>query len=455
MVNEREIILNILLEMENQDLYEQTLIQNALSQYDYLDTKEKSFIKRVCSGTLERKIQLDYILNSFSKTKTNKMDKAVRNILRMSVYQILFMDSVPDSAAVNEAVKLTAKKHLIRLKGFVNGVLRNIVRNADNIKYPDKSENNGISYLSVVYSTPEWLCKKWISELGFEKTEDILKAFLEVRPTIIRVDERLSKTDRDELISDIKNFGNGSTIVRQSRLLPYAYELEKTDNIIYLPGFEDGKWSVQDVSSMLVSEIAGIKKNDVVVDVCAAPGGKSMHAASKLNNTGKVISRDVSEKKCDIIKENVSRMKLENVEISVHDAREHDDSLENIADILYLDVPCSGLGIIGRKADIKYNASPEGLDEICKLQQEIIENVWDYVKVGGTLIYSTCTINPVENEKNVQWICENYPFETVSIKENVPESMKNVMTLDKGYIQLYPGEYGTDGFFISKLKRLK
>jgi 16S rRNA (cytosine967-C5)-methyltransferase len=253
--------------------------------------------------------------------------------------------------------------------------------------------------------------------------------------------------------------------IKQHELLPYAYELTHTDNIQYLPGYEEGNWMVQDVSSMLVSEVAGLKKGDVVIDVCSAPGGKALHAAAKLAALEKnaepcdekphVYSRDLTGFKTRIIEENVDRMGLSDiVTVEVHDALEHDEAFENKADVLYCDLPCSGLGIIGRKADIKYGASQKSLKSLSCLQQKILENVWNYVKPGGIMMYSTCTINPYENEKMVDYICENLPFERVDITMSVPSALRNEESLSKGYLQLLPGVYDTDGFFLAKLRRV-
>ena len=449
MANIREIALNILIEYDRDGVRKPSLLKDSLEKYDYLETRDKAFIKRCVDGCIERQIQIDYILNSFSKTKVEKMQPFIRSLLRMSVYQIMFMDAVPDSAACNEAVKLAQRHKFTGLKSFVNGVLRNIARNKDKIEYPSKEEDGGIKYLSVVYSMPEWLCDMWIERYGFEKTEEMLEFFLLPRPTVVRLNsKKLQGKETDAFIKELESAG---VIVKKNNILPYALELEKTDNIRFLPGFDEGKFFVQDVSSMLVTEIASPKSADVVVDVCAAPGGKSLHAAEHADT---VLSRDVSERKCDLIRENAARMDLSNVNVEVHDARVHDRNLENKADVLYLDLPCSGLGIIGRKNDIKYNATKKGLSELAALQWEIIKTAWDYVKPGGTLMYSTCTINSSENEEMVGKICTELPFETVDIKDKLPEALKDCKTAGKGYIQLLPGEYGTDGFFIAKLKRI-
>ena len=186
MVNIREIVLNILMEYDKDGGRKTTLLKDALEKYDYLETRDKAFIKRVVEGCLERNIQIDYVIDSFSKTEVKKMQPLIRSLIRMGTYQIMFMDSIPDSAACNEAVKLAQKHKFAGLKGFVNGVLRNISRNKDNISYPDKAENGGADYLAVLYSVPVWLCKMWLTEYGFDRTEGMLKFFLEPRPTIIR-----------------------------------------------------------------------------------------------------------------------------------------------------------------------------------------------------------------------------------------------------------------------------
>ena len=448
MANIREITLSILIEYDRDGVRKPSLLKDSLEKYDYLETRDKAFIKRCVDGCLERQIQIDYILNSFSKTKVDKMQPFIRSLLRMSVYQIMFMDAIPDSAACNEAVKLAQKHRFAGLKSFVNGVLRNIARNKDKIEYPDSKEDGGIRYLSVMYSMPEWLCDMWLGRYGFAKTEEMLKFFLLPRPTVIRLNTgKVKGKEIDSFISELESAG---VIVKRNNLLPYALELEKTDNIRFLPGFDEGRFFVQDVSSMLVTQIAQPGAGQVVVDVCAAPGGKSLHAAEYADT---VLSRDVSERKCELIRENAQRMGLDNVRVEVHDARVHDRNLEGKADVLYLDLPCSGLGIIGRKNDIKYNATRKGLNDLAALQWEIIKTSWDYVKTGGIMMYSTCTINSAENEEMVKRICDELPFEPVDISGQLPEALSDCGTAGKGYIQLLPGEYGTDGFFIAKLIR--
>lgn len=449
MANIREITLNILIEYDRDGVRKPSLLKDSLEKYDYLETRDKAFIKRCVDGCLERQIQIDYILDSFSKVKVSKMQPFIRSLLRMSVYQIMFMDAVPDSAACNEAVKLAQKHRFAGLKSFVNGVLRNIARSKDKIEYPDRNKEGGVKYLSVLYSMPEWICRMWLDRYGFDKTEEVLKFFLLPRPTVIRLNtNKIQGKETDAYVKELEDQG---VVVKKNPILPYALELEKTDNIRFLPGFDDGRFFVQDVSSMLVTQIAAPERDQVVVDVCAAPGGKSLHAAEHADT---VLSRDVSQRKCDLIRENAERMGLSNVKVEEYDARVHDRNLEGKADILYLDLPCSGLGIIGRKNDIKYNATKKGLSELAALQWDIIKTAWDYVKPGGILMYSTCTVNSEENEEMVKRITAELPFKTEDISDSVPDKLKGCESLKNGYIQLLPGEYGTDGFFIAKLRRI-
>ena len=430
-MNSREIILDILLEISGQNEYSNILITAVLNKYDYLEPREKAFIKHVAEGTLERRIQIDYVLDRYSKVPVRKMKPLIRELLRMSVYQILFMENVPDAAVCNEAVKLAKKRKFQTLQGYVNGVLRTIVREKDKIPYPER-EKDIVRYFSICYSMPEWLVRHFQKAYGDEKTEKILQGFLERQPVCVRIDENLEEEKRKEILDAWRRDG---VKVKNHPALSYAFLLEGTEGISRLYGYQEGYFTVQDVSSMMVVEEAGIQAGNVVLDVCAAPGGKTMHAACKLHGTGQVIACDVTEYKTQKIEENCERLGYENVTVRVQDARVFDETLEGKADVVIADVPCSGLGVIGKKQDIKYRVTEESLQQITELQREIIRNVVRYVKPGGTLMYSTCTINAGENEKMVEWICEQFAFE------------KNRM------VQLLPGIDETDGFFYARLRR--
>ena len=446
-MNIREVVLDILLELSKENEYSNVLIGDVLEKYDYLDIKEKAFIKRVSEGTIERKIRIDYVLDRFSDVPVKRMKPLIRELLRMSCYQILFMDHIPDAAACNEAVKLAKKRRFQSLQGYVNGVLRAIARGKDKIVYPDRQTAHH-EYLSVFYSMPPWLVEHFSNAYGEEQCEKILQAFLQRRPVSIRFQETLGEKDRERIVASWTRQG---VTVRKSPYLPYAVEIEKTDGIRGLEGYAEGAFAVQDVSSMMVVEAAGIRPGDTVIDVCAAPGGKALHAAEKLNGTGQVIACDVTPYKTDKIEENRVRLHMANVSVRMRDARIEDEELIGQADILIADVPCSGLGVIGKKQDIKYRVTPESVQQVIRLQKEIIGNVIKYLKPDGTMMYSTCTMNPAENEEMVEWICSEYNMEVQSMADNMPGVFKE--DADRGYLQLFPGIHGTDGFFLAKLKK--
>lgn len=447
MENTRELAVDMLLEMIEKNKYSHLVIREVLDKYNYLDNRDKALMKRITEGTLERRIQMDYILNQFSKVPVTRMKPFIRNLLRMSVYQLLFMDQIPDSAVCNEAVKLAGKRGFRSLSGFVNGVLRNIGRNKDQIIYPHP-EKEQAQYLSVIYSMPEWLVRKWIQEYGVTRAEGILKSTLEVSPVTIRLKETMTEEEQNKLLGEFIQRG---IKVSPHPYLSYAWRLEETEGIRQLPGFLEGLFQVQDVSSMLVGEIAGIQAGDYVIDVCAAPGGKALHAAEQLKESGNVSARDLTAHKAQLIRDNIERMKKKNIQALVWDAcilREED---KEQADVVLADLPCSGLGIIGKKADIKYHVSEEGMQKLTALQREILDVVWQYVKPGGILIYSTCTINRSENEENAHWFAENHPFTLDSLSPFLPEELKEEGK--EGMLQLMPGIHETDGFFMARFRR--
>lgn len=441
----RELALGILMEVTRQEEYSHIAIRNVLEKYQYLGKQERAFLTRLTEGTLEWMIHLDYIINLFSSVRVNKMKPVISNILRMSVYQMKFMDSVPASAICNEAVKLAGKKGFRNLKGFVNGVLRSIARGLSQVEYPDKQDM--CAYLSVMYSMPEWIVKDWLARYGAEKTEWILKAFLEKEPLSIRTN--LEKVSPEELERRLKDQG---IAVSRAVWPEYALRIGNYNYLRAIPEFREGLFQVQDVSSMLVAEVAEPKEGAICIDVCAAPGGKSLHLAEKLHGTGRVEARDLTEYKTDLIRENKERLGAENLCIRQWDACVlHEESVE-MADLVLADLPCSGLGVLGKKTDLKYRMTREQQDELISLQRRILKTVQAYVKPGGTLIYSTCTINPKENEENVAWFLEHFPFESVSLKNCLPRELADVAT-DEGMIQLLPGIHGCDGFFIAKFRK--
>lgn len=441
----RELLMQMLLSVSQEEHYSHLVLRDTLEKYQFLPKKDRAFITRVFEGTIENRIKIDYWIDQVSSVKVNKMKPVIREIIRSAVYQIVYMDSVPDSAACNEAVKLAQKKGFFSLKGFVNGVLRNISRIKDDLPLPPKSMPK--AYLSVCYSTPEWLVDKWIRAYGEETTETMLRDFLEERPTTVRLRTFATNTEQTEkLLKD-----DGVTVTKA----PYVEAARYIEGYDYVPGltaFREGRIQVQDVSSMLVSICADPQKGAAVLDLCAAPGGKSLHMADLLQGTGSVEARDLTDYKVELIRQNIERSGAINIEAVRHDATVFDRRLEEKYDIVLADVPCSGLGVIGKKTDIKYRMDPEKIRELVQLQRQILHNAAAYVKPGGILMFSTCTVCEEENQQNVAWLTSHYPLHTESLDKWLPEELCSEETKN-GMLQLLPGVHKADGFFLARLKK--
>ena len=445
-VNLREIILGMLMEVTEGEAYSHVTLAQTLEKYQYLDKRDRAFLSRVTEGTLENLIQIDYIIECFSKVPIYNMKPVIRNILRMSIYQLKFMDSVPDRAVVNEAVRIAQKHGFYNLKGFVNGVLRAAARGMDEVSYP-KAEDNPLEYLSIRYSMPQWILKSWIDQFGFGDVEKICASFQTERPTTVRI--RTQNASREEIISSLASEG---VTVEQHPYLDYALKISGYNYLQALTAFREGWIYVQDVSSMLVCEIAAPNWGDYCIDVCAAPGGKSLHLADRLKGSGYVEARDISEHKVERMEENIDRLNIINMQAAIKDATEFDQKSFHKADIVLCDVPCSGLGVIGKKQDIKYKMNPTRQEELVRIQRRILGVSQNYVKPGGVLIFSTCTIGVDENQMNLKYFLENYPFFLESIDPYLPEELRSRTTAG-GYLQLLPGVHDSDGFFMARLKR--
>lgn len=440
-VNLRELVLEALLAVTRDQEYSHIVIRSVLDKYQYLDKQERSFFKRVCEGTLEHRIWIDYVINQFSKVKVNKMKPVIRCILQSSVYELKYMDGIPASATCNEAVKLAQKKGFQNLKGFVNGVLRNINRGMEQISLPDPIQEP-LRYLSIRYSMPEWILEMWKESYSLIQIKEFLQAFLLESPLSIRINPL--RTTKEDLKRELEA---AQITVREHPTLPDVLYLEGYDSLARIAAFQEGKFSVQDTSSMQVALLADPKPGDYVLDVCAAPGGKSIHLAEQLllrerqsgesdTAKGMVEARDLTAYKVSLIEENIKRCGLTNIHAVQADARLLDQTQVQRADIVIADLPCSGLGVLGRKADIKYRITQQACEQLAVLQREILGIVQQYVKPGGILIYSTCTIQRAENEENVAWFLQKY-------SQFCLEEQR----------QILPKKGENDGFFLAKLRK--
>ncbi len=443
----RDLVVEVLLAVDRHDTYLDRALAEVFARQGSVFRHDRAFVGRVCKGCVERRIELDYILDQFSDTKVQNMKPVIRAILRSALYQLLYLDAAPDAVVVNEAVRVAKNRGFSGLSGFVNGVLRAIVRQPDRITYPSMDEDP-ICALSVRYSMPEWIVKRYLASYGQDRCVRILEAYLTERPLCVRVDTR--KKTPEEVQASLAAQGVRVTVDPR---LPYAFFLEEYDRLEEIPEFADGTLYPQDVASMMAVELADPKLGDAVLDVCAAPGGKSMHAASRIQRVGaaedwgtpcvraadvragQVTARDLTKEKTAVIRENLARCHVPNVRTEVWDARISDPRWVDAADLVIADLPCSGLGVIGHKPDIKYHASEEGIRELAEQQWEIFTVVARYVRPGGTLLYSTCTMTEEENRENVRSFLARFP-EFSLVRE----------------VQLLPDE-GCDGFYMAKLQR--
>lgn len=391
----REVALTVLMDIETNQTFSNLALGNALRKNQFTDKTERAFLTRLVEGVVECRIRLDYVIDRFSKMKVHKCKPMIACLLRMGCYQILFMDSVPDSAACNESVKLAKKHGFAGLSGFVNGVLRTIAREKERISYPDTGKNPVQAY-SVLTSTPEWLVEKLIKEYGYEKAQRILQASFDERKISVRLNRACIEAGGDTVEGYREKLKTLGICVESGAYYEGAWLLSKYDFVHKIPGYKKGYFTVQDESSMCAVAAADIQADDFVMDLCAAPGGKTTAAAAYAKN-GRVLSMDIAQEKLARVEENIEREHLENVEIACQDATEYMEKYEGKADVVIADLPCSGLGIMGRKNDIKYRVQLSQIEALVELQHTILQNACRYVKPDGTLLYSTCTINPEEN----------------------------------------------------------
>lgn len=441
----RETALKILYDINENNAYSNISVDKHLKSGN-LKELDRSFATELVYGTVKWLLQIDYFIEKYSSVKPKKLSPWIKNILRMGIYQILHTDRIPVSAACNTSVELAKRYGHQASSRFVNAILRNVAKNAVNLPFPEKS--NRTEYLSIVYSHPGWLVEKWISLFGYEFTEALLKSNNEVPDFSVRVNSL--KASREQLIDLLHKEGVSAG---PGKYLDEAAVLETPSSIVRLDAFKNGLFQVQDESSMLAARVLNPEEGDLVIDVCSAPGGKATHIAQLMNNRGTVIARDIYPHKLNLINESAARLGIGIIKTEVFDACEFDEKMTGKADKVLVDAPCTGLGIIRKKPDIKYTKNINQTDEIVHLQRKILCNAAKYVRVGGSLVYSTCTILPEENLDNVTaFLSENKNFKLKDFGDLLPESLK-MQSCGDGYIQLYPNVNKTDGFFISKLIR--
>ena len=437
--NIRALILEALMLIDVEGEYSHKVIDMALEKYSYLSKADRGFFSRVVHGVVEYRLQLDYIIKKYNNGK--RVKPVIREILRMAIYQMLYMDRVPDRAIINEAVNLVKQRRLNALTGFVNGILRKISAEKESISFDD---------IGIKYSVPEFLLDIIKENTGeyFDKT---LEYFLSNRPLSVRVN-----TSKSKVTDVIKELKDGNIKVENSKLNDSVLYISGFDKLDEIPAIKSGKCYITDVSSSMISKLIIPENIKKAVDVCAAPGGKSFLLADKAESEAVIYSCDVSENKVNLIIENVKVQGFKNINPVVADARVFDERFAE-SDLVLADLPCSGIGIIGKKPDIKYRLDSEGMNLLSALQKEILDNVSKYVKKGGELIFSTCTLNRTENEENVSNFLKNHSdFKPVDLTDRLTGKLLehfDTEELKKGYLKLIPGRDDCDGFFIAVFRR--
>lgn len=438
MSSARKVCLSLLLKMDRDMSYSNILLNDALASSD-LTLQNKRFASSLFYGVLERKLTLDYIISKYSQKPIDKLHNEVKQILRMGIYQLLYMNSVPDSAAVNESCNLAKERHMISASGFINAVLRSFIRSGLMIPKSD----NDIENISIEYSCPTWLCEKWINEYGYKTAIVMLKASLSRPPITVKVN-----TITSDALQLQEQLNKEEIENRQIDIIDNCIEVFSPGSLENTKAYKMGLFHVQDLSSQLCCRALDVREGQTVLDLCAAPGGKSFTIAQHMNNTGKIISCDLHEKRVKLIRDGALRLKLTNIDAIINNAKVFNMDFP-LCDRILCDVPCSGLGVIRRKPEIKYK-NPSDFDGLPQIQYDILETASRYLKTDGIIVYSTCTVSRTENDDIIKkFLDEHRNFEGVEISKEYGKAFSGFCAT------VTPDFNNCDGFFIAKLRKMR
>ncbi|MBP1156092.1 16S rRNA (cytosine(967)-C(5))-methyltransferase RsmB [Paenibacillus sp. PvR098] len=441
----REAALDVLLRIEQDRSYSNLLLNRTLQQYK-LDRLDAGLATEIVYGTIQRQGTIDYFLEPFVKGGLFKLQPWVRSLLRLSFYQLYYLDRIPEHAVVNEAVQLAKRRGHQGISGMVNGVLRNVLRRKAELVLPEglPSERR----IALTTSHPEWMVRRWIRQFGEQAAERICEANNEPPRVSIRANRlRLAPAELAERLRQ------GGLEAEASEVAPAGVIVRGGGNMALTPGYAEGLFTIQDESSMLVAEWVDPQPGERVLDCCAAPGGKTTHLAEKMQDRGEVVACDVHEHKEQLIREQAERLGLSSIRTVTADARKLSAQFPPESfDRILLDAPCSGLGVIRRKPDMKWSKKESELETVCDVQHELLESIHSLLKPGGVLVYSTCTVEKAENEEMVRSFLQRHP-------EFVPDAPPNEetgrlpMPAGQASVQIMPYDFGTDGFFIARLRK--
>ena len=427
----RNIALKSLYEINIKQAYSNIVLDKFINENrEKLSNLDINFISELVYGVVTWKLTLEYIIQKYSKTKIKKMSDWVKNILYLGSYQIIFLDKVPKSAAVNESVNL-CKKYNFKSVGLVNAILRKIEKS----DYKEISNiTNSITRISLKYSMPEWIVKKFCDEYGEEETANICQT-LNLRPNIsVRINRLKGKMELGE-----------KGILEDFRTITGTKNITKTKEYI------EGNITIQDEAAGLSSFVLAPKEGEIVLDACSAPGGKTTYLAELMHNKGKIVAWDIYEERLKQVEQNAKRLGIDIIQTEVHDATKLKEEYVEKFDKILLDVPCLGLGVIRRKQDIKWNRQEEDIKEISDIQFNILKTCSKYLKKNGTLVYSTCSMLKEENDAIIEKFIKEEKFETVNIEEQIPNEFSKITT--NNMVQFLPSQ-NHDGFFITMLKKI-
>ena len=443
-MNAREVALRIINDIYNNGAYSNIALARELGRQS-LTEQDRRFTTELVYGTIKAGETLDWMVGRYVNRSLDKISPVILNIIRLGMYQLFFLDKVPASAACNQSVELAKKYGHVGTVKFVNGVLRNAARNPERVVYPDK-EAELERYLALKYFHPQWIVKRWIERLGREQTEALCEInnstpFLSLRTNTLKV-------SREELLQILFQEGVEAS---PSEQVPEGVICRTFPSLSSLKSLQNGLFQIQDESSMLVAHVMDPKPGELIMDVCAAPGGKSTHIAALMGGQGTVIAGDVHEHKLSLIQENAERSGINNIKVKAWDATQIGEMYPQIADRVLVDAPCSGLGVLRRKPDSRWRKSEEMIQELSQLQQLILNNAAQCVKVGGVLVYSTCTTEPEENQQ----VIENFLTQSEGrfILQNAGQFLPQKRKEDM--VQIWPHVDKMDGFFIGRLLRVK
>ncbi len=442
--------LRVLLAVEKEGAYANLVLQK-LTHTLKLGPKDTALMTELVNGTLRMQGTLDWVIEQFSKVSVPKMNYIIRSIVRLGVYQLLFLDRVPARAVCNDSVELAKSFGLRGLAGFVNGLLRSISRNKENISYPDP-EKELAPHISLKYSHPLWMVERWLDRFGKEDTIALCKANNNPPPVMLRCNTL--KIAPDQLLEKLAGEG---LVVRPSSLVPEGIIVEKTTFLPNLKSFQEGYYVVQDESSMTVAIVLNPDPGSFVIDACSGPGGKTSHLAQVMKNRGRILALDVHDHRLKLVTGTCKRLGVTIVETRQLDARELAEHWGEKADYLLVDVPCSGLGVIRRRPDLRWRVESGDLAGHARQQEEILEGASRCLKTGGLLLYSTCSTEPEENTGVIdKFLREHTWFKCEDLTPLLPFPLINgddQVSARRGFLQLLPHRHGTDGFFLACMRK--